>query len=160
MTRPHLVISVAWLLNGSAWFLPVVTGVGGGKIGPPITGVGAFFMATSAVWPGQFLGTGYEAVLATLSMLTTLLFIVGSPWAVLRGTSSLRRVSAWVAAAAFLFNAHWYIRLRPDGWISDLGIGYFLWWLSFAVLAIGLFDLAGRNSAAESTQGQAALLPR
>jgi hypothetical protein len=122
MTRPHLVISVAWLLNGSAWFLPVVTGVGGGKIGPPITGVGAFLMATSAVWPGQSLGTGYEAVLATLSMLTTLLFIVGSPWAVLRGTRSLRRVSAWVAAAAFLFNAHWYIRLRPDGWISDLGI--------------------------------------
>lgn len=160
MTRPHLLISVAWLLNGSAWFLPVVTGVGGGKIGPPITGVGAFLMATGAVWPGQFLGTGYEAALATLSVLTTLLFIVGSPWAVLRGTRSLRRVSAWVAAAAFLFNSHWYIRLRPDRWISDLGIGYFLWWLSFVVLAIGLFDLAGRNSAAESTQGQAALLPR
>jgi len=32
--------------------------------------------------------------------------------------------------------------------------------LSLAVLAIGLFDLAGRNSAAESTQGQAALLAR
>ena len=102
MRRPHLLISVAWLLNGAAWFLPVVTGVGGGKIGPPITGLGAFGMAASAVWPSHFLGTGYEAVLSTLSVLTTLLFIVGSPWAVLRGTRSLRRVSAWVAAAAFL----------------------------------------------------------
>jgi hypothetical protein len=117
MRRPHLLIAVAWLLDGAAWFLPVVTGVGGGKIGPPITGVGAFVMAASAVWPSQFLlGTGYEAVLAILSVLTTLFFIVGSPWVVLRGTRSLRRVSAWLAAAAFLFNAHWYIRLRPDGW--------------------------------------------
>jgi len=55
MRRPHLLIAVAWLLDGAAWFLPVVTGVGGGKIGPPITGVGAFVMAASAVWPGQFL---------------------------------------------------------------------------------------------------------
>jgi len=160
MRTPHLLISVAWLLNGAAWFLPVVTAVGGGEIGPPITGVGAFAMAASSVWPSQFLGTGYEAVLSTLSVLTTLFFIVGSPWAALRGTRSLRRMSAWVAAAAFLFNAHWYIRLRPDRWISNLGVGYFLWWLSFAVLAIGLFDLAGRNNAAESTQRQAALQPR
>jgi len=101
--------------------------------------------------------SAHEAALTILSLLTTLFFI--SPWAVLRGTPSLRRVSAWVAAAAFLFNAHWYIRLRPARWISDLGIGYFLWWLSFLVLAIGLFDLAGRNNAAESTQPQAALLP-
>jgi hypothetical protein len=117
-------------------------------------------MAARAVSPSHFLGTGYEAVLSTLSVLTTLFFIVGSPWAVLRGTRSLRRVSAWVSAASFLFNAHWYIRLRPDGRISNLGVGYFLWWLSFAVLAIGLFELAGRNNAAESTQRQAALQPR
>jgi hypothetical protein len=158
MKRPHLLISAAWLLNGAAWFLPVVTSVGGGEIGPPINGANAFFMAASAVIPGQFFGTTYEAVLATLSVLTTLFFIVGSPWVVLRGTRSLRRESAWAAAAAFLFNAHWYIHLRPDGWISALGIGYFLWWSSFTVLAMGLFDLAGRSNAAES--GQAAGLPR
>ena len=98
--------------HNEAWFLPVVKGVGGGKFGPPSAGVEAFVMAASTVWPSQFLGTGYEAVLATLSVLTTLLFIVGSPWAVLRGTRSLRRLSASGAAAAFLFNAHWYIRLH------------------------------------------------
>jgi hypothetical protein len=160
MGRPHLLIAVAWLLNGAAWFLPVVTHVFGGRIGPPIIGVDAFVMAASAVWPRQFFGTAYEAVLTTLTVLTALFFIVGSPWAVFRGTPSLRRVAAWVATAAFFFNAHWYIRLSPDGWISGLGIGYFLWWLSFAVLGVGLFDLAGQSSPAESVQRQAALLPR
>lgn len=160
MKRPRLLISIAWLLNGAAWFLPVVTGIFGGEIGPPITGVQAFAIAAGAALPSQFQDSVYDAVLSILSVSTTLFFIVGSPWVVLRGTHSLRRVSAWVAAAAFLFNAHWYIRLRPDGWISNLGVGYFLWWLSFAVLAIGLFDLAGRNSAAQLTQRQAALQPR
>jgi len=159
MSRPHLLISAAWLLNGGAWFLPVVTSVGGGKIGPPITGAEAFFMSVSAFWPGQF-GTWYGALLAGLSALTTVFFLVGSPWAVLRGTSRLQRSFAWIAAAAFLVNAHWYFRVTPNGWMSGLGIGYFLWWLSFAVLAVGLFDLAGRNNVVKSTLAQAALLPR
>jgi hypothetical protein len=116
-------------------------------------------MAVSAFWPGQF-GTWYEALLAGLSALTTVFFLVGSAWAVLRGTSPLQRSFAWMAAAAFLVNTHWYFRVTSNGWISGLGIGYFLWLLSFAVLAVGLFDLAGRNNAAKSTDAQAALLPR
>jgi hypothetical protein len=77
-----------------------------------------------------------------------------------RGKRSLRRASAWAAATAFLVNLHWYIRLSRDGWRSGLGIGYFLWWSSFVVLAIGLFDLAGRNDATEVTHSQAVLLQR
>jgi hypothetical protein len=158
MRRPQFLILAACLLNGAAWFLPVVTSIGGGSVGP-ITGVEAFVFAARMAWPDST-GYDYDKVLAALSAFTTLCFIVVSPWVVLRGTQSLRRISAWVASAAFLFNAHWYIRLTPTGWISGLGIGYFLWWLSFAVLAIGLFDLAGRNDATESKQRQAALLPR
>jgi hypothetical protein len=158
MRRPQFLILAAWLLNGAAWFLPVVTSVGGGAISP-ITGVWAFLIAARTAWPDN---AGYylDALLAALSVFTTVFFIVVSPWAVLRGTRSLRRRSAWVAAAAFLFNTHWYIRLTPNGWISGLGIGYFLWWLSFAVLAIGLSDLARQNSDAESTITHTALLPR
>jgi hypothetical protein len=81
------------------------------------------------------------AVLATVSAASTLLFIFGSPLIVLRGSRSLWRASAWVAATAFVVNAHWYVLYGPDR--SDLRIGYFLWWLSFAVPAVGLFDLAG-----------------
>jgi hypothetical protein len=143
MRRPQFLILAAWLLNGAAWFLPVVTSVGGGAISP-ITGVWAFLIAAGTAWPDSA-GYDHGALLAALSAFTTVFFIVASPWAVLRGTRSLRRISAWVAATAFLFNTHWYIRLTPNGWISGLGIGYFLWWLSFAVLAIGLFDLAGQN---------------
>jgi hypothetical protein len=159
MSRPHLLISAAWLLNGGAWFLPVVTSVFGGKIGPPIKGAEAFLMSVSAFWPGQF-GTWYGALLAGLSALTTVFFLVGSPWAVMRGTSRLQRSFAWIAGAAFLVNTHWYFQLTPNGWMSGLGIGYFLWWLSFAVLAVGLFDLAGPNNVVKSTHAQAALLPR
>jgi hypothetical protein len=139
-----ILILTAWLLNGAAWFLPVVTSVGGVKFGP-IIGVEAFAMSASPLWLSLRVGYDYDAVLAALSAFTTVFFFVVSPWAVWRGTRSLRFISAWVAAAAFLFNAHWYIRLMPNGWISGLGIGYFLWGLSFAVLAIGLFDLAGQD---------------
>jgi hypothetical protein len=34
------------------------------------------------------------------------------------GNSALRRFSAWAAAVAFVFNAHW------NGWELGLGIGY------------------------------------
>ena len=156
---PHLLIWGAWLLHVAAWFLPVVKGVGGGQI-DPISGLAAFCMASGAVWDGGFFGEWYSAVLATASVATTVFFIVGSPWVVLRGSPSLRRASVWAAAAAFVVNAHWYVLLRPDGWMSDLGIGYFLWWWSFVLLAIGLFVLAGGDNAVESTQRQATLLPR
>jgi hypothetical protein len=113
-----------------------------------------------SVQRGSELSPDYDTLLATVSAVTMLFFIAASSWVVLRGTRSLRRASSWVAAAAFLFNAHWYLRLTPNGWVSDLGIGYFLWWWSFALLAIGLFDLAGGNNAIEPTQIQAMLPTR
>jgi hypothetical protein len=54
------------------------------------------------------------------------LFIVGSPWAVLRGTRSLRRVSAWGAAAAFLsmrigiFASGPMAGYQTSGWVLPL----------------------------------------
>jgi hypothetical protein len=77
--------------------------------------------------------------------MTTLIFVVGSPLVVFRGSSSVQRTAAWVAAAAFVFNAHWYVFGELER--SELRIGYFLWLLSFAILALGLFDLARQNNA-------------
>jgi hypothetical protein len=161
MRRPHFLISAAWLFQGAAWFLPVVTSVLGGSINP-ITGWGAFLLSSTAFWPrtDTVFGTWYETVLATGSVVTTVLFIFGSPWVAVRGSRSARRVSAWVAVAAFVLNSHWYVLLRPDGFVSRLGIGYFLWSFSFVLLAIGLFDLAYENHGAEFTHSRAALLPR
>jgi hypothetical protein len=96
------------------------------------------------VWPYERIHftSAFHAVLATVSAISTVLFIFGSPCVVLRGSHSLGRASAWAAATAFIVNAHWYVLFGRDG--SDLRIGYFLWWFSFLLLAIGLFDLAER----------------
>jgi hypothetical protein len=150
MKRLHLLISCAWVFHAAAWFLPVVSG--GVTLPKGLPGWEAFRWAFSAVWPfegGQF-DTWYYAALATLCAATTLLFIFGSPWVVWRGSRSLWRASAWAAATAFVVNAHWYVLYGSDR--SDLRIGYFLWWLSFALLAIGLFGLLRSHRADESKE--------
>ena len=160
MKRSSFLITGAWVLQGTAWFLPVVTSIGGGSI-DPIYGPGAFLLASSAAWPGTTsLGTWYDTVLATFSSVTTLLFIIGSPWVALRGSRSIRRASAGGAALAFVINAHWYVLRTPGGWVSGLGMGYLLWWCSFLILAIGLFDLAGEHDAHATRPQPSNLAPR
>jgi hypothetical protein len=149
MKRPHLLISCAWLLHAAAWLLPVDKD--GVKLPKGLPGWEAFRYASSAMWwpiEGKF--DRYYAVLATGSAMTTLLFIFGSPWVVLRGSRSLWRVSTWAAATAIIVNAHWYVLYGSSR--SNLRIGYFLWWLSFVVLATGLFDLVGSRRADESKE--------
>ena len=78
-------------------------------------------------------------MLSTMSAVATLLFILGSVWVVWLGSRAVRRVSAWVAASAFVINAHWCVFVFLGADPKDLKIGYFLWWFSFLLLAIGLF---------------------
>lgn len=150
MKRPPVLISCAWLCHAAAWLLPVVNG--GVTLPTGLPGWEAFRYASSAVWP--IAGTKFEAwhfaVLATVSAVTALLFIFGSPLIVFLGSRSLSRASAWTAAAAFVINAHWYVLAGSDR--SDLRIGYFLWWLSYALLAMGLFDLSASLAADESKE--------
>jgi hypothetical protein len=150
MKRPHFLILGAWLLHAAAWFLPVVKG--GDTLPTGLPGWQAFRVASSAVWPyeGVEFDKWYGAVLATISAVTTLLFLSGSPCVVLTGSRPVWRVSAWVAATAFIVNAHWYVLFGPDR--ADLRIGYYFWWFSFVALAIGLFDLAGPRRADESAK--------
>jgi hypothetical protein len=98
------------------------------------------------VWPlpDVRIDTRYKAVLFTISAVTTLLFIPGSVCAMWSGSGALRQASAWVAISAFVVNAHWYV-LHGDSAREDLRIGYFLWWLSFLLVALGLFDLSRRE---------------
>jgi hypothetical protein len=99
-------------------------------------------MSLSSVLPsGDFHAEKwYYAVLSTLSGITTMLFILGSPWVVWRGSRLAQNACAWVAASAFVLNSHWYVLFSSDR--KDLRLGYFIWWLSFGVLAIGLFDFS------------------
>jgi hypothetical protein len=105
------------------------------------------FRFASGAYNGTSHDPWYSALLPTLSAVTTILFIFGSPWVALRGSRSTRHASAWAAAAAFIVNAQWYLFWDPR---SDLMMGYFLWWFSFVLLAAGLFDLTEPHRADES----------
>jgi hypothetical protein len=154
MKRKHLLISSAWLLHTVSWFLPVIKSINGSEINPGVRGWLAFVVASCSIRPHKdtHFDAWYGAVLAGASVITTVFFVLGSPWVVLRGSPSLRRVFAWAAAAAFVVNAHWFVLVTPGEWRSDLGIGYFLWWFSFLVLAIGLFDLSRKRNIEEGSQ--------
>jgi hypothetical protein len=136
MKKPTLLISTAWILHAAAWFLPVLKGQ---DFRPPTVGWKAFRLAACAIWPckGVQFETVHHEVLATVSVVTTLLFVLCSPWIVMLGPRSLRRLSAWVSAAAFVFNMHWIVIFGPQ-W-SQLTVGYFAWLFSFLLLAVGLF---------------------
>jgi hypothetical protein len=139
MKKPTPLILAAWILHAAAWFLPSLKAAG---YHPAVPGWKATRLAACAIWPCgdvQF-QTVHHAVLSTVSVVTTLFFVLCSPWVVLRGSQSLRRWSAWVAVAAFVFNMHWIVIFGPQR--SQLAVGYFVWLLSFLLLGIGLFVLA------------------
>jgi hypothetical protein len=144
MRRHRLLIWAAWFVFAAAWFLPVVKE--GVTLPQGLPGWQAFRVAASAVWPlpDVTIDKWYKAVLFSISAVTTLLFIPGSVWAVRSGSLALRRASAWVATCAFVVNAHWYVLYGASA-RQDLRIGYFLWWLSFLLMALGLFDLSRRE---------------
>jgi hypothetical protein len=135
MRKPNLFVLGAWTFYLSSWFLPAVYAQ---DYQVTVSGWQAFRLAACGVLPCEEVQfqTLHHLVLATFSVITTLLFLC-SPWIVLRGSRSLRKVAAWIVAAAFLFNAHWIFTLGSEN--AKLKIGFFLWWLSFLLLAIGLF---------------------
>src|SRR5215813_10225785 len=140
MTKARLFILSAWVVHLTAWFVPVV---GIGETFPQtLPGWDAFRFASSAMWPHEGPGSDpwYIVVLFSASALTTLLFVLGSVWVVWLGSQRVRRVSAWISACSFVLNAHWVVDLGSE----RLRIGYFLWWFSFALLALGLFFLSRR----------------
>ena len=151
MKRSHLLLSGAWLIHTAAWFLPVVDGDEPFPHGLP--GLGAWFVSFCAVLPSSSYDTWYDRALVIVSAVSTPLFVLGSPWVIWRGSHSLRLASAWAAVSAFVINSHWYVPLFGSHRL-DLRIGYFVWWLSFMVLGIGLFDSARRHTAGESKESQ------
>jgi hypothetical protein len=140
MRKPYLLICGAWLIHAVGWFLPFHYLQA--RFPHVLPGWEAFRVMASPLWPYRGLHTDswYYAILSTISAVTTPLFILGSVLVVLCGTPVVRRASAWVATFAFVVNAHWYVLLGSER--EDLRIGYFLWWLSFLLAALGLFALS------------------
>jgi hypothetical protein len=151
MRRQQALVFTAWLVHVVAWFLPVVKG--GVTLPQGLPGWQAFRVAACAVWPYEGLTTDY-AVLCVISAATTLVFIPGSVWVVLSGSHALRRASALVAISAFVVNAHWYVLFGSDR--KDLRIGYFLWWFSFLLMALGLLVLSPREAHKSNSRNNSA----
>lgn len=151
MTRRHLVIAAAWSLQMASWFLPAVKGLLGSRLDHGIPGWSVFLAETCALRPceGTSVDPWYGTAISVIGVVTTVLFVLVSPWIVWRASRKLRRAVALVMAGAFVVNSLWYVFYVPDR--SDLGVGYFLWCASFALLAIGLFWLAGASNGARIT---------
>lgn len=157
MTRRHLLIVAAWSLHIASWFLPAVRGLLGSKLDHGIPGWSVFLSQTCALRRCDDVSVDSNGTaLSMIGVGTTILFLLVSPWIVWRGSRTLLRAAALAAACAFVVNSQWYVFYVPDR--ADLGIGYFLWCASFALLAIGLFCLRGKQTVELSTQAQSVLL--
>jgi hypothetical protein len=158
MTKHYLVIATAWLLHTASWFLPAVKGFLGSRLDQSVPGWAVFLSQTCALRPCGVASDDpwYGTTISVAGVVTTVLFVLGSPWIVWRASRKLRHAAAFVASAAFVVNCQWYVFYVPVR--SDLGVGYFLWCSSFGLLAIGLFFLAGSNNGLESTKQQSELI--
>jgi hypothetical protein len=107
-------------------------------------------VASSAFYSRSEFKDWYFVVIAGTGSVTTFLFLFGSPFVVLRGPHRLTWAAAWAASVAFAVNAQWYILDGSER--AAYRIGYFLWCLSFAVLAAGLFDLASQRNGVASAK--------
>ena len=136
MRRPQFLLAVAWVVYIVAWFLPVVRGEA--TFPETLPGWGAFRVAASALWAFEGIHT-HHAVLCVTSAVTSAVFLPVSVWAAFGGSRRMRLV-AWAAAGAFVFNTHWIVIFGSDR--GDLRIGYYLWWISFLLLALALFALS------------------
>lgn len=152
MKRPYLLVSGAWLIHAVSWFLPAALGIRQGQINTGLAGWEAFLVTATAILPdrGRPFEVSFRMLLLISSVLSTVLFVLASPWIVWRGSRRWLYSAAWIAVAGFIVNAQWYVISLADKQ-SGLGIGYFLWWFSFAVLAVGLFDLARQSEPGVST---------
>jgi len=152
MRKWYLLIATAWLLQVASWFLPAVTGFLGSRLDHGIAGWEVFLAETCAFRPCADASADpwYGTAISAAGVITTVLFVLASPWIVWRASRKIRRAAAFVAGAAFVVNSQWYLFYAPVR--SDLGVGYFLWCSSFCLLAIGLFILAGSKSEFESRQ--------
>jgi hypothetical protein len=121
---------------------------GGVTLPSGLPGWEAFSVAANMALPSK--GTDhvnwYFSVLAAMSALSTVLFVIASAWIIWRGSPGVRRISGWIAALFFVLNTHWFIFLGKDRF--DLRAGYYLWLFSFLVLSIGLFASARESNPA------------
>lgn len=137
--RPNVLLAAGLVLYGLAWFLPVARH--GVTFPEGLPGWEAFVLALSPLWSSDESTRWYGVALAVTSAATNGLVLV--PLFAWRARRNVRvmRVLGWAFLASILVNAQWLLWDDP----SDLRIGYFVWWLSFAVIGVACL-VRGRSS--------------
>jgi hypothetical protein len=107
---------IGWLLYAISFFLPVYEE-------HVDSGWDAFWIALEAHW------YGFTSALTNLIMLLT-------PFAFFRRRLRLRISVLMLLIAATLLDSWWFFGYGDDR--HDLMIGYYVWWASFAVVAMSL----------------------
>jgi hypothetical protein len=115
---------VAYVLG---WILPAAADVRGWR---------AFGLALSPLWSADEFADEpvWFLILMVASALTNAVFIA---LAVLLARGGKPKVVLWAAAAATLLNLHWVITMEADR--RYLASGYFVWIVSFALLALAAY---------------------
>lgn len=128
IVRERVVLGLAAVANALGWALPVID---------KFRGVHAFRVALSPLWPyEQFrIDEWWLIGLSVSSALTNGLFVVVA--VLLLTNKASARALLWVAAAATLLNMHWVFTLGSER--DGLEIGYFIWIVSFALLALAAY---------------------
>lgn len=119
-------LAAACFLAG--WFLPAAAEVPGWM---------AFRYALSPLWPygSSEPQGGEDAVPQVLSALTNVVFVVMLTQLM---ANRVRRPGLFfrVALACFVMNLYWFVQMLRDGSLHELWIGYYVWMVAFALLAL------------------------
>ncbi len=128
VTRTVVVLILAVIANALGWVLPVVD---------DYRGWNAFRVGLSPIWPYEpfHIEAWHLILLSVSSALTNGVFVIVAALLLKGGVSA--RALLWVAAAATLLNLHWVITMEDSR--DDLTIGYFIWVVSFALLALAAY---------------------
>ncbi len=143
MKSSRLLITVGWLTYSISYFVQVH--VDGHTIADgTLPGLEAILIALAPMFE-----RGYDVsllgVISVLSALTNFL-VISSPFVFLRGSARQNQGLGLALLLAIAINSFWCVLYQ----VTDLRIGYFLWSLSFLMLAIG-FLLQGRSPRADQS---------
>ena len=103
MTKCYLVIASAWLLQAVSWFLPAIKGFLGSRLDHDIPGWEVFLSQTCSLRPCGVASADpwYGTAISAAGVVTTVLFVLASPWIVWRASRKLRHAAAFVATATY-----------------------------------------------------------
>lgn len=134
----QLLIGIGWILFAMSFFLPVM--------GPSSEQSLLGWDAMRAALESQIASQVASALSNVIMIATPLCFLVNS--------TRLANAVVILMVASTLLNSWWFLGYPPER--SDLQLGYYFWWLSFAVVSVALIlkQRASAKSLSDAAGGQ------